>query len=109
MPYINGTWVPWINQTSGLGQITNSSDPISTLIHGVTGAMPWLFPLLLGALYVYLWVLFGDSPSRFKLVGMSALVLVISIVFSAAGFTTDAVFNFIVFGIAFIASFMFRQ
>lgn len=109
MPYINGTWTPWINQTSGLGQITNSSDPISTLIHSVTIAMPWLFPLILGALYVYLWVLFGDAPSRFKLVSISALVLVISIVFAAAGFTGDAVFNFVVFGIAFLASFLFKQ
>lgn len=109
MPYINGTWTPWISNSTGLGQITNSSDPVSTLIHGVTGAMPWLFPLLLGALYVYLWILFGDAPSRFKLVGMSALVLVISVVFVASGFAIDAIFNFVVFTVAFLASFIFKQ
>ena len=108
MPYVNGTWVPWISSSTGLGQITNSTDPVSSLIHGVAGSMPWLFPLFLGALYVYLWVLFGDAPSRFKLASISALVLSISVVFAAAGFAASSVLNLIVFGIAFLISFLFR-
>lgn len=109
MPYYpNGTWYAWVNQ-SGLGQITNSSDPFSTLIHSVSAALPWLFPVILGAFYVFLWVQFGDSPSRFKLASITALVFVVSFFMAAAGFVNNAVLNFVVFGIAFFVSFLFRM
>ena len=106
MPYTaNGVWIAWPNATSA---ITNSSDPFSASVGSVNQGLPILFPILLGSLYVFLWLMFRQSPSRFKLVCMTLLVFVISVFMAAGGYIGSALLNFVVFVIAYFVEFLFK-
>ena len=111
MPYITNittgiqTWVPWPNAATS---ISNSSDPISSNVTIVTSALPWLFPIFLGALYVVLWLLFRNSPSKYKLVSISLLVLVISFFMAASGLIADCLLNLVAFVLAYFITYLFR-
>ena len=102
----SGGWVPWPNVATA---VTNSSDPFSSTINTVNSGFPLLLPIFLGALYVFLWLMFRQSPSRFKIVVMTVLVFVISIFFAAAGWTPDALLNFVVFVVAYFVEFLFNR
>lgn len=104
--WANGSWCGW---TSQFTQITNSSDPVSSTFGIGVHAIPILMPCLAGALYVFLWVRFGSAPTKFKFIGISALMLVISVIMAASGFTADALINFAVFGAAYFLSFLFDR
>lgn len=107
MPYFaNGTYYPWPNVTTA---ITNSSDPFSASIATVNSGLPMLFPIFLGALYVFLWMMFRQSPARFKFVCMGLLVFVISFFMAAAGYTQSALLNFIVFALSYVVEFLFSR
>lgn len=110
MPYIwNVTCACniWKNWSSYMA-LSNNTDPVSGIITSATNANPTLMPIFCGALYVFLWIKFADAPSRFKLVGITALVFVISVVMVAGGFMADAVLNFIAFILAYFLSLLFK-
>lgn len=104
--YPNGTWCGWMNQ---LTNATRASDPVSATFGVGLHAIPVLLPIFLGAMYVILWIRFGKAPTRFKFIGISALVLVISVVMAAGGLTGDAVLNLGVFAAAYFLSFLFDK
>jgi hypothetical protein len=106
-PYFpNGTWCGWQSQ---INSINNSTDPVSGTVGVAFHAIPILAPIFCCMLYVYLWILFQKSPSRFKLVGISAIVMVVSIILAAGGFPVSAVMNFVVFALSYFLSFLFRR
>lgn len=106
MPYYaNGIWYNW---TSALVQASNSTSPQTALIKSSLGILPWLFPAITFILYIILFISYSDSPGRFKMVGIAAIVLVISVVFAITGLTTDVILNFIVFILAWFISGLFK-
>lgn len=108
MPFnATGGWVDW---TCNLTQ-NNTVDPISGSVACATNASLGLgvvMVIFLGALYVFLWVRFSSSPSRFKLVGMTALVLAISVVAVLGGFLPNAILNIVLFILAYFVSLLFK-
>lgn len=112
MPYYqNGTWYNWSTYSNHIANAINNgtSDPISAMVSGAAQADVTLMTVFLGALYVFLWIRFANAPSRFKFVGMSALVFVISVIMVYGGFTGSAVLNFIVFIVAYFFSLLFKS
>jgi hypothetical protein len=105
--YPNGTYGGWLCQVNNLTN-SNTSDPVSGTVGITFHILPIIPVIFLGALYLFLWVKFADSPSRFKTVSITALVLIISIIMAATGFVADAVLNVLAFGAAFFLSFIFR-
>ena len=106
MPYVYNatcackTWVDW---TASLVNVTNSTSPTTAIINS-TFNNPFLPPLLLiitFALYLVLMVAYTESPGNSKLVGITAIVLVISLLESVAGLLANAVLNIIIFLVAF--------
>ena len=82
-----------------MSQLTNvsaSSDPVSAVFGSAFTAVPMLINVFVGALYVFLWVKFEDSPARYKLEGITTLVLLVSLLFAWAGFPFSALFNIII-------------
>lgn len=106
--YPNGTWAGWLNSCPLVHAKNNSTDAVTATVGTTFHVLPIIPLFFLGALYVFLWVKFAEAPARFKIAAIASLVLVISIFFAAAGFTADAVFNFIVFGLAFLLSYLFK-
>lgn len=92
-----------------MNNVTNSTDPISGIFGTAFHAVPIVVSIFLGALYLFLWVRFSSSPSKFKFVGITALVLVISMIFAIGGFYSGALLNVVAFVVAYVFSFIFRK
>lgn len=111
MPYIQNITTgvsTWVNWPSAGAAISNSSDPVSGNISLVNTALPWLLPVFLGGIYVMLWLLFRNSPSKYKLVSITLLVFVISFFMAAFGLTADALLNFAIFALAYFITYLFK-
>lgn len=106
MPYYpNGTWYNW---TQALAKASNSTSPQTALIKSSLGVIPWVFPAITFILYIVLFIAFQNSPGRFKIVGIAAMVLVISFIFTIAGLETAAILNIIVFLLAWFLTGLFK-
>lgn len=104
--YANGSWCGW---GGAISTITNSTDPISGIFGTAFSAVPIIIPIFLGALYLFLFVHFSASAARYKFVAITALVMVISLMFSLGGFGVSAVLNIIAFVVAWTFSTLFRK
>jgi len=106
-PYFpNGSWCGWMTQ---FNNVSATTDPVSVTFGTGLHAIPILMPIFLGALYVFLWVRFGRAPSVYKFIGISGLMLVISIVMAAGGLVLSAVLNFGVFAAAYFLSYLYNR
>ena len=103
--YSNGTYYNW---TTLLPNMTNSTNPIGTLATAPAKALPWFWPIIPFLLYIYLLSLFGDSPSNGKFIGITALVLVISVFLAASGYTSSAALNIVLFLLAWVSAWIFK-
>ena len=72
-------------------------------------SLPWFWPLLPFVLYIYMFVVYSDSPSGGKFMMISAIVFVISIFMAFGGYLSDAVINLMIFILAFILSTQFKR
>lgn len=114
--YPNGTWCGWScyltgqlgNQTQNPSNISNTTAPFSALNNAVTNALPWFWPFIMGALYFILIIYYSDSPTQGKLMGITALVLVISFFMAITGLLIDATMNFAIFSIIFAFAWWYK-
>ena len=113
--FINATYVTvngvqvWENSSQMFGNITNSTSPIGAIGNVVNSQLPWFWPLFTFLLYIYLYILYSDSPSGGKLYGIAALVLIISVFLALGGNIADGVINFIIFGVTFFVANQFKH
>lgn len=106
MPFAaNGTWINW---TAGFVHITNTTDPVTAIVNTVSNQLPWFWPVVPFILYMYLVIVYNNAPQRWKFVGISALVLVITAFMALAFNNVDAIANVIIFGVALLLSNMFK-
>ena len=102
----NGTWCGY---ESAIASISNSTEPVSATVGTTFRVVPLTLPIFLGALYVWLWIRFGRSPGRYKTVGITALVFVVSVILAAGGLPASAVLNFVAFAMAWFIAHLFER
>lgn len=90
----------WKNTSQLLQNITNSTSPLGAANHLIGQTLPWFWPFFPFFLYMYLMILYQDSPSRGKILGIATLVFVISIFMFFGGYLLDSIINFIIFSLA---------
>jgi hypothetical protein len=99
----------WQNSTQTFANITNSTSPLGAIQHIFGQQLPWFWPLLPFALYIWLFITFSDSPGKGKIYMITGLVFVISVFLALGGYIADAVINFIIFVLAFWLSGLFSK
>ena len=75
----------------------------------VNTQLPFFWPLLPFALYLYLFVVYADSPSGGKFMMITGIVFVISVFMAFGGYLQDAVINLMIFILAFVLSTQFHK
>lgn len=99
----------WQNSTSTFSNITNSTSPFGVIQHIFGAQLPFFWPALPFMLYLWLFIIFSDSPGKAKIYMIAGLVFVISVFLAAGGYISDAVINFIIFVLAFWLSGLFSK
>lgn len=99
----------WQNATQTFVNITNSTSPIGAIQATIGKQLPFFWPLFPFVLYLWLFVIYSDSPGKGKTYMITALVFVISVFLAIGGYITDAVINFIIFALAFWLSGLFAK
>jgi hypothetical protein len=121
MPFVNGTFVPWgcylgLNETINgnntcyliNGTVKNITN-IGQIPTSISSALPWFWPIIPFGLYLYLIIIFNESPTKGKFLGIAALVMVISIFMATGQLIQDAVLNIIIFMLAAIGYYVFKS
>jgi len=104
--YPNGTRYNW---TSLLHAGNSTVNPLAASINSVgSGPLSWLWPALPYLLYLFLFIAYDTAPSRGKLATIAALVLVLSVVMVGAGMIPDAIINVLIFGMAWLTTWLFK-
>lgn len=99
----------WENSSQIFQNVTNSVSPIGAISNTINTGLPWFWPAFPFILYLYLFIIYSDSPSGGKLYMIAALVFVISIFMAFGGLILDALINLVIFIIAFILSNQFKH
>lgn len=99
----------WQNSTQTFANITSSTNPFAAVQATFAKQLPFFWPILPFVLYLWLFIIFSDSPGKGKTYMITGLVLVISIFLAISGSITDAAINFIIFGASFWLSGLFSK
>ena len=99
----------WENSTQLFQNITNSSSPIGAIGHVINTGLPFFWPIFPFILYLYLFIIYSDSPSGGKLYMIAGLVFVISVFMAFAGLIPNAIINFAIFAATFFLANQFNK
>ena len=112
MPYVwNATCncTKWVNWLTSWVNATTQTDPISSSIASFNSGLPLAFNFVCLLMYLGLFYLFADSPSKWKFAGIAALMMVISLFMAIFNLIQNAIVNIAVFAIALIVSGFFKR